>query len=78
MALSTRLPWMTPEYFLWSMTIGRAMLYLQYIAEANKPPEERGQLTSDKMTAAQLRAKKEQLRAEFPELQRKYGDIDDG
>jgi len=55
------------------------MLYLQYIAEANKPPEERGgQLTSDKMTAAQLRAKKEQLRAEFPELQRKYGDIDDG
>jgi len=62
---------MTPEYFLWSMTIGRAMLYLQYIAEANKPPEERGPLTSDKMTAAQLRAKQEQLRAEFPELQRK-------
>ena len=42
------------------------MLYLEYIAEANKPPEETGgQLTSDKMTAAQLRAQKAKLRKQF-------------
>ena len=42
------------------------MLYLQYIAEANKSPEKNGgQKTSDQMTQAELRAKKAELRKQY-------------
>ena len=75
--MAIQFPWATKEYVLWQMTIAQVLMYLDYAAEAKNPKESSGRKTSDQMTQAELKAQKQALREQYPELRAKYGDIDD-
>jgi len=68
-------PWATKEYLLWEMTIGQVILYHNPGIETRygkrEEPEGEAMKSVDKMTAAEIRAKREELR-------RQFGDIDGG
>ena len=67
-------PWATKEYLLWRMSLGQICYYLRVGSEMKygKPEEDDGRLvTADKMTAKQMRKKRD-------ELEQQFGDISNG
>jgi len=64
-------PWATKEYLLWHCTIGQIVLYHNLGIEmkyGKRDPDDPGIKTADKMTPAELKAKRDELRTQFGDI----------
>lgn len=70
--MATLFPWATKEYLLWEMSIGQVILYHNLGIEMRygKREESEGEAVKsvDKMSAAEIRAKREELRRQFGDI----------